>query len=321
MEQNVIVSIVIVCMNNMRNLYTCLNSIQKETCLEYETFVVAYLFDSENLNKAKKDFPWVVFIESNEIRGFSENNNLALRLAKGKYCFVVNDDTEMRSPVIDRLVESIEKLPQNVAIISPKFLNADGTVQACGNTEKNLKSYFRSFYGLKKSGSENRYINQTGIFLTKQILGAGFLIKRSVFEQIGFFDERYFFSPEDLEVARQVQRLGYLCYVDADACLIHYEGMTTRSLSMVSTATKPASTVGNIIYYGDRSAFWSFVVRCHQFVGSFARFVYHRIRAIGKKKPNYHDIWAIGYCNATRACLSFASPKEVFVKYYSKLLH
>lgn len=89
------VSIVIVCMNNLNNLYPCLESIRKYTSVSYEAFVVAYLFSKENLLKVKLDFPWVTFIESNEIRGFSENNNLALKQAKGKYCFVLNDDTYM----------------------------------------------------------------------------------------------------------------------------------------------------------------------------------------------------------------------------------
>ena len=80
------VSIVIVCMNNLKNLYPCLNSIRKYTTVSYETLVVAYMFSKGNLEKVKQDFPWVTFIESREIRGFSENNNLALRQARGRYC-------------------------------------------------------------------------------------------------------------------------------------------------------------------------------------------------------------------------------------------
>ena len=38
------VSIVIVCMNNLKNLYPCLNSIIKHTSVSYEILVVAYLF-------------------------------------------------------------------------------------------------------------------------------------------------------------------------------------------------------------------------------------------------------------------------------------
>ena len=67
---NIEVSIVIVCMNNLKNLYPCLNSIRKYTTVSYETLVVAYLFSEENLEKVQHDFPWVTFIESNEIRGF-----------------------------------------------------------------------------------------------------------------------------------------------------------------------------------------------------------------------------------------------------------
>ena len=318
MELQIQVSVVIVCMNNLHNLYPCLQSIKRETKINCEVLVVAYLFSDENLAVVKKDFPWVRFFRNDKISGFSENNNLALKHAQGKYCFILNDDTEMFMPVIDRLVQSIEKLPEDVAIISPTFLNADGSVQACGNTEKNRITYFKSFYGLEKNG-KSKYVNQKGVFLTKQILGAGFLIKTDLFRQIGFFDERYFFSPEDLEVARQIQRAGYKCFVDADAFLTHYEGMTSRSLSMVSTATKAASTIGNIIYYGDGSLFWSFVIRVHQFLGSIMRCVYHKLLSIGRKKPNYHYVWSIGYLNASFACLSFQTPKEIFLKYYNKV--
>lgn len=102
------VSIVIVCMNNLKNLYPCLDSIRKYTHVSYETLVVAYLFSKENLERLKRDYSWIRIIESNEIRGFSENNNLALRQARGQYCYVLNDDTIMDSPVIDRLVETIQ---------------------------------------------------------------------------------------------------------------------------------------------------------------------------------------------------------------------
>ena len=50
------VSIVIVCMNNLKNLYPCLNSIRKYTSVTYETLVVAYLFSKENFEKVQQDF-------------------------------------------------------------------------------------------------------------------------------------------------------------------------------------------------------------------------------------------------------------------------
>lgn len=242
------VSIVIVCMNNLKNLYPCLNSIRKYTTVAYETFVVAYLFSKENLEKVKQDFPWVTFIESNEIRGFSENNNLALRQAKGKYCFVVNDDTEMKMSVIDRLVEDFSVLPENVAIVSPKLIHSDGSDQVCGVPPISFKTVILEKLHLWNRKKQIHFVNQTGLFKSYNIIGAAFLIKRDIFESVDWFDERYFFCPEDIALSTLLNNKGYACYVDGNAKIIHYEGMSGKSLSLIQTATKPAARRGSIIF-------------------------------------------------------------------------
>lgn len=132
------VSIVIVCMNNLKNLYPCLNSILKNTTVNYEVFVVAFLFSDENLQKLRSDYPTINIIISDKLRGFSENNNIALKQAVGKYCFIVNDDTYFSDHVIDNLVEDFNKVNDDVAIISPVTLNVDGSVQRCGKPKYNL---------------------------------------------------------------------------------------------------------------------------------------------------------------------------------------
>ena len=114
-----LVSIVIVCMNRMDNLYPCLEGVRAHTSVPYECFVVAYRFSPENLAKAQADFPWVSWVRSDEVRGFSENNNLALRQARGRYCFVLNDDTEIREDVIGALVKDFGQLPPDAAIVMP----------------------------------------------------------------------------------------------------------------------------------------------------------------------------------------------------------
>ena len=57
------VSVVIVCMNNMRQLQDCLNSIIKFTTkVSYEIIVVAHFFDKENLNRLYRhsnNSPWI----------------------------------------------------------------------------------------------------------------------------------------------------------------------------------------------------------------------------------------------------------------------
>lgn len=313
------VSIVIVCMNNLKNLYPCLTSIREHTSVDYETFVVAYLFSQENLRKVKRDFPWVTFIESNEIRGFSENNNLALRQAKGKYCFVVNDDTEMKMSVIDILFHTIESLPEQVAIVSPTLINCDGTVQVCGVPPINWKTALLEKMHLWHRNKQKQYVNKQGIFKSYNIIGAAFLIKTEIFKKVGWFDERYFFCPEDIALSTTLNKMGYECYVNDDAKIIHYEGMSSKSLSLVQTATKPAARRGSIIFLSEGKQSLAFLIRILFFFITFIAFIVHFCVGIIGKCSNKYYVLALGEWNTIKTSFSRKAPKEIFIKYYTKI--
>lgn len=315
------VSIVIVCMNNLNNLYSCLESIRKHTTVVYEIFVVAYLFEKDNMKKVKMDFPWVNFIESNEIRGFSENNNLALRQARGKYCFVLNDDTEMKMPVIDHLVETIEKLPDDVAVVSPKSVFGDGCLQSCGRPKHTLFTLILSSLKLwDEQKCSSVYVNQEGVFQTYDLWGAFFLIKTKVFEQMGWFDERYFFSPEDIALSRKLNRYGYKCYVNSNVSIVHYEGMTGRGVSELQVATKPASFKGNLIYYSDESKLGYVFVSILFFVLQISKLCYHLFLSKFGSDKKRNTILAKGDMNCMKICFTSLTPKQVFMKYSQGVL-
>lgn len=310
-----LVSVVIICMNNLRNLYPCLNSLRKYTSISYEVLVVTYLFSEENLRKLKKDYPWITIIESDEIRGFSENNNLALARAKGKYCFVLNDDTEIKMPVIDELVKTIENLPQNVGIVSPVTIYPNGKVQVCGRPPKNwIKFLLQTFHFWDENKGE--YVNKTGVFKSYNIIGAAFLIKTELFKKFGWFDETYFFCPEDIALSTLLNKNGYYCYVNSDVKVVHYEGMSGKSLSMVQVATRPSACRGSIIFYADGSIIKQMILSVVLFFVYCFRFLIHRMAGIIKKRPNMDYILSIGDLNCIKTCFSRRTPKEIFKKYY-----
>ena len=318
-DMNIDVSIVIVCMNNLKNLYPCLESIKKYTTVPYETLVVAYLFSKENLEKVKKDFPWVTFIESNEIRGFSENNNLALRQAKGKYCFVLNDDTEMKMDVVGGLVESFAKCPENTAIVSPSILNYKGDVAVCGRPKYTTLDFILGTFHMRRTSKERQYINQEGLFQSYNILGAAFLIKTDIFREHDWFDEYYFFCPEDIALSTDLNNNGHCCYVNADVKIIHYEGMSNKSTSMIQTATWPASRQGSVRFYSKNRKHVEFFLRLVSFVGVGLNFIVHRIKGLMLPRPNQYYVMSIGDWNIVQTSFSSLTPKELFIKYYSKI--
>lgn len=310
------VSIVIVCMNRTDNLYPCLQSIREHTGVSYECLVVAYMFDPAKLAKAREDFPWVEFIVSDEIRGFSENNNLALRQAKGRFCFVLNDDTEFSTPVIDRLVADFDQLPKSAAIVSPKLVNADGSLQLCGRPTYPARNYLLQQWHMFSEPIDNvsgRKAEFAQVYRSWNITGACFLIKTEVFEQLGWFDETYFFTPEDIALGTLAVESGYGLYVDA-AVEVTHKWRTTAS--RISPAIRPAAVKGSLLFFSRGSKWKYFLLATGVWFAEFTKRVKARIRWQRTKSPE--DLIKLQtFRNITANIFNRLSPKEIFKRYYN----
>lgn len=316
-----LVSVVIVCLNNPAMLAMSLPSIQKHTSVPVEVFVVAYLFSPENLALVRKTYPWVEFIESGEIRGFSENNNLALRRARGKYCFVVNDDTCWDAPLIDELVAAFERLPPSAAVVSPVIRWPDGRVQFCGRGPSSLVRYFFQCFGLEKlyRPAHPEFVGQKGLFRTFNLSGACFLAKREPFEECGWFDERFFFCPEDVALSQELNRRGWTCHVLESATVCHLAGGTMH-LSDTILATKPATTRGLAIMYADRGFLpWAAFTALSVFNFSWRTLAW--LAAALATRGTKAKRMARANWNSLAACFSRKTPKQLFVEYYRKRPH
>ncbi len=313
------VNIVIVCMNNWGNISRCLDSIRAFTSVSYEVLVVAYMFSGDNLERLRHDYPWVKIVVSDEIRGFSENNNLALRQATGRYCFVLNDDTELTMPAIDRLVATMDSQPDDVAIVSPVLLNPDGTVQVCGRPPMNWRTFIMHRLHLWKESACTDYVNKSGIFITYNIVGAAFLIRTDLFRRLGWFDERYFFTPEDIALSTLVNKSGLKCLVDTSATLTHFGGMSGKSASMMRAATYPAAVKGEIAFFADGEKLLYYTLTCFSFAISLFTIPFNICRLIIRPSDKTLRPLIYGNWNVVKSVFNKLSSKEVFLHYYRQI--
>ena len=163
----------------------------------------------------------------------------------------------------------------------------------------------------------NNFVNGTGLFKTYNIVGSAFLIKTDIFKQIGWFDEKYFFCPEDIVVSETINKLGYECWVDSNVEIIHFEGMSCKSLSMTQAATKPAAYMGEIIHFSDGKLWKQIYVRpIMMFLVLFQSAFHGVVYFLGKE--TYHKILCIGYWRCVLTTFSSKTPKKIFIKYFKK---
>lgn len=303
-----VVSVVIVCMDQMARLRTCLDSLfAQNTRVPFETWVVAYRFSSSHLQDLRREYPGVLVVESDETRGFSENNNLALRQARGRYCFLLNDDTWMEMPVLDRLVDSFEIHPE-AAIFMPKILNPDGSIQFCGGVDMTIGYWlFQAFHLAKWRTRRSRYANQPGAFRTRNILGAAFMIRTEALRALGFLDERYFFSPEDTALSTLANRRGYSCWVDAGIEIFHDHSSTLKAHYLPVLL---ALQRGNRLFFADRGRLQGATITLLWALRDILTFFYWSFRR-GESARLHRQVWSA----MLRTVFSRATPKELFVRY------
>ena len=322
MEAHPRVSIVIVCMNRLDNLYPCLQGIERYCTGECETIVVAYQFDNDTLTRVKEDFPWVRFIVSSATRGFSENNNLALSIARGEYCFILNDDTLINEDVTGHLLQDFSVLPERTAIVSPRINNPDGSLQLCGRPKYPSYKYLLQQWHLYSEPTDDTLgrtpdaeFAKRRLFSTSNITGAAFMIRTAVFRELGWFDERYFFTPEDIALSTLAREKGYLVYVDADTSLIH-KWKTTAS--RLAPAVRPAAVKGSLMFFGRKSRASLFMLSIGVWLAESAKrsksYILMKLRPSTENRTKH-----LVFKNISNSIFSNKSPKELFLYFKEEL--
>ncbi len=309
------VSVVIVCMDRPDLLNPCLESIRAHNRTELEVWVVAYRFSEENLSRLRADWPAVKVVESRELRGFSENNNLALRQVTGEYCFIVNDDTLMRMPVIDRLLADFDRLPADAAVVSPKIVFPDGRVQTSGRAPWTAWRYVKHYLHLVDETVPTPWSMQEGLFRTWTVNGACFLVRTEVFREAGWFDETYTFTPEDIALGHRINELGYTVWADADVEITHLAGGT---VSRMETAIKPTRVRGALQFYSGGSKLRYALLGAFVWCVEACRRL--RYRFADRSDPGSHA--AIMYAtagNVMRSVFTKRTTKEIFTELYRQV--
>jgi GT2 family glycosyltransferase len=230
------ISIIIVNWHSKAYVRKCLSSLFKH-CPDISMEVVVVdgaSFDGCDKMLAK-EFPGVVFVQSEVNVGFAKANNLGVRHAKGLNFLFLNPDTEFVENSLDVLLGHLTTLPQAGAL-GCKLLNSDRSVQtSCIQSFPTVVNQILDSDFLRRRFPRSRLWGMAalhrGTSLPSQvevISGACILTKREVFERVGGFSETYFMYGEDLDLCFKIQQAGFRNYYVPDTSIIHYGGGSTQ---------------------------------------------------------------------------------------------
>jgi len=223
------ITIVIVNWNTRDLLRDCLESIYKTVRdITFEIIVVDNASRDDSVAMLGKEFPDVRIIENSENRGFAAANNQAFAVMKGLYALLLNTDTVLTENAVHELF-AFMKNHDEAAMAGGQLLNRDESRQ---NSIANFPAILNLLantslleYLFPEKYPSKRYEHKNPIEV-ESVIGACTLIRKKAMDEVGMFDERYFFFFEETDWAFQMRAAGWKIYHVPSASIYHLQGQS-----------------------------------------------------------------------------------------------
>ena len=196
------ITIVITSFKSEKKIKKCLNSIDKEC-------KVINIENSNNLNyreDIEKEVNNVKCILSGENIGYGRANNIGLKEVKTKYALILNPDTELFTNTLKNFLIAAKENP-DAAIIGPNI------------REDKKEENFTSTEEIKK----------LTLLKTDVVKGYAMFLNLSHFEEVGFFDEKFFIYLEEIDLCRRVLKKNKKIYWSPNILIYHEGGRSHES--------------------------------------------------------------------------------------------
>ncbi|MCX6252596.1 MAG: glycosyltransferase family 2 protein [Bacteroidetes bacterium] len=223
-----LVSIITVTYDHPEVTCQLLGSLRKITYSPIEIIVVDNASPNDDPTIIPQTFPEVHFIQSKENIGFAGGNNLGIRVAKGKYVLLLNNDTEVDPGFLEPLVAKFET-DAGMGAASPKikFFYTPDTLQFAGLSPINPYTIRSRGYGF--GVIDTGQFNQDA--LTNFVHGAAMMVPIEVIHKVGLMAECYFLYYEELDWATRIKNAGYDLWYIHNSVVLHKESVSTGKMS------------------------------------------------------------------------------------------
>ena len=226
-------SVIILNYNVRYFLELCVLSVQKAIQnIDAEIIVVDNNSSDDSCAMMAACFPNVKLIENKTNFGFPKGNNIGVDQAKGEYICILNPDTVVAEDTFEKILNA-KNWQLNTGIIGCKLI--DGTGNFLPESKRGVPTpwvAFTKIFGLYKiSNFFGKYYaqhlseNQSG--KVDILVGAFMVMKRSLYLEVGGFDENCFMYSDDIDLSYMVKKSGRENYYFAETSVIHYKGEST----------------------------------------------------------------------------------------------
>jgi GT2 family glycosyltransferase len=232
----------------------CVGEIER-TQLKAEIIVIDNASQDRYPASLAHTYPQVRVIRNEENVGFSAGNNIAIRQSQGRSILILNDDAIIQRHCLSLMIKRLES-DARLGAVGPMFVNSDGSLQRGFNGRRavNLRSIL--------SGVLQTWLVFDKWWLTRRILtqmkddnksdeadelaGACLLVRRRALDDVGLFDENFYYWSEDVDLCWRLRKAGWKLFYVAEAQVTHHG---SASLNRIEIFERSRMYYGSLVYF------------------------------------------------------------------------
>lgn len=221
-----LIYIILVNYNGYKDTIECVNSLKKVNYKNYRIVIVDNASSNNSLGILKQKINDCIIIESKENLGFAGGNNLGIKYAldhNADYIMFLNNDTLVNNDFLNNMIMSFTK-DNKVGLVGCKIMHYPAkNIIWYGGGYIDWFKFIGTHCGMGQIDKGQCDTEKEIDFMT----GCCMLIKKEVFEKVGFLSEDYFMYFEDVDFCVNIKNFGYKIWYNPKAIIYHKVGLSS----------------------------------------------------------------------------------------------
>lgn len=247
------VDVIVVCWNDKDKITTALDSVFALSEVRADPQFARVVVSDNGSSDGSREFlrerygDRVMIVENGANLGFAAACNRAFVVTNSDYAFLLNPDAELKDRALAEIVAFMDAHPC-CGLAGSRTYNYDGSIQeSCGEFDTWVGAFLRSsawgdwpIFRRFANGAKLRDWDYRSERRVDIAIGAALAIRRTMMDQIGIFDERYFLYHEEVDYAKRAADAGWETWFVPASEAIH-EGMGSARGQYVVESRKQTS--------------------------------------------------------------------------------
>jgi GT2 family glycosyltransferase len=161
--------------------------------------------------------------------GKADNDSLLLREARGRYCLLLNEDSELRDGAARALLDALETDPE-AAVAGAQLLDSDELPVPCAWRLPDIPWALASAVFLQDRVAVES--TGTGVREVGWVQSSAALVRREAAERVGWLDGDFFVYSDETDFCKRLRDAGWRILFVPGARAVHHNQLSTDAAAM-----------------------------------------------------------------------------------------